>query len=87
MKPHAALSLKLDNSWSFCESFRELNIIDPAALIKIASQQSRFLQNCCLYLHLLTCLPISACVANGGWVLKDVGSGTNNSNPGWWNTL
>jgi len=35
MKPHAALSLKLDNSWSFCESFRELNIIDPAARIKI----------------------------------------------------
>jgi len=34
------------------------------------------------------CLPlINACVANGGWVLKDLGTGTNNPNPGQWNTL
>ena len=72
MKPHAALSLNLDNSWSFCESFCELNIIDPTARIKIASQQSRFLQNCCLYHHLLICLPISACRK---WRLGAQGSG------------
>ena len=29
---------------------------------------------------------INACVANGGWVLKDLGTETNNPNPGWWNT-
>ena len=29
---------------------------------------------------------INACVANGGWVLKDLGTGTNNPNPGRWDT-
>ena len=29
---------------------------------------------------------INACVANGGWVLKDLGTETNNPNPGQWNT-
>ena len=31
-------------------------------------------------------IPVNACVANGGWVLKDLGTETNNPNPGWWNT-
>ena len=28
----------------------------------------------------------NACVANGGWVLKDLGTETNHPNPGRWNT-
>ena len=32
------------------------------------------------------CYPIvNACVANGGWMLKDLGTETNNPNPGRWN--
>ena len=29
---------------------------------------------------------INSCVANGGWVLKDLGTGTTDPNPGRWNT-
>jgi len=29
---------------------------------------------------------INACVANGGWVLKDLGTDPNNPNPGRWDT-
>ena len=29
---------------------------------------------------------VNACVANGGWVLKDLGTDPNNPNPGWWDT-
>ena len=35
----------------------------------------------CLYYDLF-----NACVANGGWMLKDLGTETNNPNPGQWNT-
>ena len=30
-------------------------------------------------------LPFNACVANGGWVVKDLGTETNTPNPGQWN--
>ena len=29
---------------------------------------------------------VNACVANGGWVLKDLGTDPNNPNPGRWDT-
>ena len=29
---------------------------------------------------------LNICVANGGWALKDLGTETNNPNPGRWNT-
>ena len=32
------------------------------------------------------CIHINACVANGGWVLKDLGTDPNNPNPGRWDT-
>ena len=31
-------------------------------------------------------LQVNACVANGGWVLKDLGTDPNNPNPGRWDT-
>ena len=31
-------------------------------------------------------LLFNACVANGGWVLKDLGTDPNNPKSGWWNT-
>ena len=37
-------------------------------------------------LHILFTFSFNACVANGGWVLKDLGTDPNNPNPGRWDT-
>ena len=54
---------------------------------EISFEVSHFFQ---IYLERLFSLiikcTVNACVANGGWVPKDLGTGTNNPNPGRWNT-
>ena len=40
----------------------------------------------CLTNNAISVLKINACVANGGWVLKGLGTETNNPNPGRWTT-